>query len=114
VRMVALSDPVEPRPELEGFVNVRGQAVPVLDLRHLLDLDPVEHGLDQSLILLQAEHGRVAVVVDDVLDIYDLSPDAFQDREALELRRGFIDGVARVEERLVAVINPVLLARAAL
>lgn len=114
VRMVALSDPVEPRRELAGFVNVRGQAVPVIDLRCLLELPPVEADPEQALVILQAERGRVAVIVDEVLDIYELGPENFQHRDSLELRRGFIDGVARVNDRLVAVINPVLLARTAL
>src|SRR5690606_2928772 len=40
VRMVALSAPVEPRPEVLGFVNLRGEAIPVLDLRRLLGQEP--------------------------------------------------------------------------
>lgn len=114
VRMVTLTQPVEPRDEVLGFVNVRGEAIPVLNLRSLLgqeleDIDP-----EQTLIILKVDRGRVAVVADEIIDIYELTEDNYQVRDALEIRRGFIEGVARVKNSLVAVIHPVLLARQSL
>lgn len=114
VRMVALSDAVEPRPEVAGFVNLRGQAVPVINLRYMLALPPEAPHPDQALVILQAQRGRVGVIVDEVLDIFDVDDEMFQNRDALEIRSGFVDGVARVDDSLVAVLNPVLLARMAL
>ncbi len=114
VRIVEIADSVEPRPELEGFVNLRGSAVPVVNLRHLLELPPVARKLSQILVILRVGDIFLAVVVDEVLDVYVLGPESFRDRDAMDLRAGFIAGVASVEDSLIAVLDPSLMARIAL
>lgn len=111
IRMVTLSKALDPRPELQGFINIRGQAVPVLDLRCLLGRGTVEPDPDQVIVVLTVSGTRIAVVVDEVLDIYETTPDNYQHREELNLSRGFINGVALIEDKLVAVVDPKRLAR---
>jgi chemotaxis signal transduction protein len=113
IRAVALSPGVEPRLAIAGFANVRGDAVTVFDLRYLLELAAEPLHPDQVMLLLDSGQGRVAVVVDEVLDIYEVEADAYQSREVMGLRQGFIEGVARVEEQLVALISPSLLIKVA-
>ena len=75
VRMVAIADlPRAPR-AIEGVVNVRGEIVPVYDLRARFELparapDPGEH-----LIVLTAGAGPVAIRV-DVAESLESVPDA--------------------------------------
>ncbi|OIP33328.1 MAG: hypothetical protein AUK47_19270 [Deltaproteobacteria bacterium CG2_30_63_29] len=111
VRMVSLSKALDPRPELQGFIDIRGQAVPVLDLRCLLGKGVQEADPEQVIVVLSEGDTRIAVVVDEVLDIYETTPDNYQHREELNLRRGFISGVALIEHKLVAVVDPKRLAR---
>ena len=74
VRMVAIADlPRAPR-AIEGVVNVRGEIVPVYDLRARFELparapDPAEH-----LIVLTAGAGPVAIRV-DVAESLETVPD---------------------------------------
>lgn len=53
---------------LEGIVRYEGGAVPVVDLRKRLELaDPVRE--ETRLVVLNLEDQRVAVVVDEVLEV---------------------------------------------
>jgi purine-binding chemotaxis protein CheW len=113
-RMVALAPSSDPRPEIEGYVNVRGAAVPVVNLRVLLGLPTKPHDVEQFLVFLRAQRSTLAVVVDEVQDIFDVTAEQIQDRNALDLRRGLLQGVIHVEGRLVGVIDPARLVAQAL
>jgi purine-binding chemotaxis protein CheW len=113
-RMVALSPSSDPRPELEGYVNVRGAAVPVINLRLMLGLSRKVHDPDQLLIFLRAHRSTLALVVDEVKDIFDVTAEQIQDRAALDLRRGLLQGVVQIEGRLIGVIDPSCLVSQAL
>ncbi len=73
-RMVALSPAADRQLELDGYVNVRGQAVPVVNLRHMLGIAPRAPDPEQFLIFLRARRSTLAVVVDEVRDIFDVTP----------------------------------------
>jgi purine-binding chemotaxis protein CheW len=105
-RMVALSPAADRQLELDGYVNVRGQAVPVVNLRHMLGIAPRDPDPEQFLIFLRARRSTLAVVVDEVRDIFDVNAEQIQDRQALDLRRGLLQGVVRIEGRLVGVVDP--------
>ncbi len=105
-RMVALSPAADRQLELDGYVNVRGQAVPVVNLRHMLGIAPRAPDPEQFLIFLRARRSTLAVVVDEVRDIFDVNAEQIQDRQALDLRRGLLQGVVRIEGRLVGVVDP--------
>jgi purine-binding chemotaxis protein CheW len=54
---------------LEGFLNLRGTAVPVLRLSRLFDLSPAEPGLHTPLIVLRGQPHAAGLLVDAVVEI---------------------------------------------
>ena len=61
---------------LEGAVNVRGQLVPVIDLRARLSLAAKALDPDEFLVFLEAGTRTLAFRVDEIDDIVDLESDA--------------------------------------
>ena len=60
-------------PHLAGVTSVRGQVVPVLDLRRLTEVVPSERGPRARIVTLRTRHA-VAVLVEAVEDLVEVGP----------------------------------------
>jgi purine-binding chemotaxis protein CheW len=69
---------------LVGLIDVRGQSVPVMDLRALLSLGPVEPGPGTRILVLEVmlPRGplRLGLVVDRVFEVCELDNDTVDAR----------------------------------
>ena len=56
---------------LSGIIDLRGQMVPVVNLRHFFGYDPgiYSNGGSDKYIIAQSSEGRVALAVDDIVTI---------------------------------------------
>jgi purine-binding chemotaxis protein CheW len=63
--------PHAPR-EVKGVINLRGEVVTVMDLRTILDLEPIEVDLRTRNIIVQTGTERVGLLVDRVADVVTL------------------------------------------
>jgi purine-binding chemotaxis protein CheW len=94
---------------LLGVINVRGSAVPVVDLRCHLGQGQGRMLLYTPIILSRIDGRMVGMVVDEVLDVvhlamYELVPlDEIFPEEAGDT--GFLSGMARIEDRLVPLLE---------
>ncbi|MCB2182379.1 MAG: chemotaxis protein CheW [Desulfobulbaceae bacterium] len=69
------------RPEVKGYVNIRGQVHLVLNLRLLLGLDEREVDPQSRIILFKAEVGEdFGVLVDQVSDVLAVEEDMIDER----------------------------------
>ena len=98
------------QPGILGAVKVRGEAIPVADLRRSLRIPPkaIEH--DDRLIIVRSSDGRrVAVLVDDVLTLIDVPSGVLQGPDPLfgdvQINGQVITGIVAAPE-LCAVIDP--------
>lgn len=68
---------ITPIPQLsnvvEGVINVRGVAVPVINLRRHFGLPDVAWGLRTPIILVQIGEQTFGLIVDEVIDVLSLS-----------------------------------------
>jgi len=97
------------QPGILGAVKVHGKAIPVADLRRTLRLSPkpVEH--DDRLIIVRSGDRHVGAIVDEVLTLVDVPPDALQGPDPLfgdvQINSQVITGIAAAPE-LCAVVDP--------
>ena len=90
-----------------GLVQLRGKVVPVVDLRSLFDLPPIERGIDARIVVVQQRSRQVGLLVDAAREVIKLEPDAFSPPPeviALQSRR-FVSAVAQLEARLFMLID---------
>ena len=70
---------ITPVPQLsgvvEGVINVRGAAVPAINLRRHFGLPDIPWGLRTPIILIQINEQTFGLIVDEVIDVLDLSDD---------------------------------------
>jgi purine-binding chemotaxis protein CheW len=91
---------------IEGVINLRGEVLPVLDLRTRFGL-PRQEATEQSrVIIVELEAGKVGLVVDGVTEVLRTETDALQDTpELLSVDTRFIEGVGNVDDRLLLILK---------
>src|SRR5512137_2172701 len=75
VEMVTVTPIPQVNPLVQGVINVRGKAVPVVNLRRYFGLPEADSSLDAHIILAQIGAWRVGLVVDHVLNVVNLPSD---------------------------------------
>lgn len=92
---------------LAGVINVRGQVIPVLDLKKRFGLAAGELPPRPRILVVQAQGQRVGVMVDAVSDILWLPADRLEPPPTTlaQINGVFVRGVAKEGERLLLVLD---------
>jgi purine-binding chemotaxis protein CheW len=104
LRMVAIT-PLPDSPDwVAGVINVRGDIVPVIDLRTRLGVEARGYGLDTPILLVSACGRRMAVVPDAAVEVRDVPSADLEDPDDLVGDEHPISHIARIEGRVVPVL----------
>lgn len=98
--------PLAPR-AIRGLINLRGQVIPAIDLRHRLGLPPFEHPEEQMMVVVESKDGLASLIVDSVGDVLELSQQ-FVEPPPEHLRKELGDlcrGVYKLESELMLLLN---------
>ncbi len=82
VREILVPGPITPAPGAPhvvlGLVQVRGRAIPVVDLARCLGLPGSSSAADRRLIVVSSEEGPAALLVDSVDEVATVQPGDFE------------------------------------
>jgi purine-binding chemotaxis protein CheW len=94
---------------LEGVVNIRGDVIPVIDLRPRFDMPRLEQSDGRRLIVVRSERHRAGLIVDSVSQVLRTKADAIEAAPDLtdDITR-LVRGVVNLEGegRIVLVLDP--------
>ena len=94
-------------PIVQGLINLRGQIVTAIDLRRCLDMQ--ERAPDRLPVNVVVRTGdeAVSLLVDEIGDVLELAVDAFEEPpDTLQQEaREFIQGIYKLEDKLMLVLN---------
>lgn len=92
---------------VSGLMNLRGQIVIALDLRHRLHLAPRPEGVLPMCVVVRADDGAVSLLVDDIGDVVEVDDASFEPPPETLRRelRSVIVGVHKLERRLMHVLD---------
>jgi purine-binding chemotaxis protein CheW len=99
--MVELTPVPEAPPWLLGMVTVRGDVVPVIDLRTRLGLPAEPVGLSTPLVMLTTPGRHLAVVPDDVREVLTVPPQDVLPPDPAAGPDPSFDGMIRLDGRLI-------------
>ena len=106
-RMVAVTHVPRAPQFMEGVINLRGQLIPIIDLRTRFGMPRAEHTKNTRIVVTEIAAKRVGMVVDSVSEVLRLPNDAIED--APEMITGvdteYIRGVGKVEDRLIILLD---------
>jgi purine-binding chemotaxis protein CheW len=98
--------PLAPR-QVAGLMNLRGEIVPAIDLRHCFDMPARAGELLPTNIVIQTDEGAVSLLTDEIGDILELADDTFEPPPD-HLRgpvRAIIRGVHKLPDGLMMVLS---------
>ncbi len=93
---------------LKGVINLRGEVIPVMNLRLKMGLPEQEATKASRIIILKLEqHGTIGFIVDEVREVVTLSPDQIDKvtYDANEEKLNFVSGIGKYENELISLLD---------
>lgn len=100
--------PVPKAPDyVEGIINLRGEVVPVIDLRKKLGLLPKEIDKSSRILIVKIEKKMIGLLVDGVSEVVDIleSHINLPPEEVTDVSTKYLTGVAKLERRIILLLN---------
>lgn len=92
---------------MEGVINLRGQLIPIVDLRCRFGMPRAERTKDTRIIVAEIGSKRVGMIVDSANEVLNIPIEAIE--EAPEIIAGvgaeYLQGVGKVADRLVILLD---------
>jgi len=94
-----------------GIINLRGEVVPIVDLRRRFGLEPVEYSTNTVVIVVRVEQGNsektVGLVVDAVADVHDIKAEDMRDSPDFgsAIKQEFVRSLGLIEEKMVIILD---------
>lgn len=94
-------------PAVAGVFNLRGEIVPVIDLRARLGLPPAPYSLAARIIILQASKRRVGMIVDSAREVLRIAQDkVLPPSEFMQGLSGrYLTGIIVQAERTILILD---------
>ncbi len=96
---------------MRGVINVRGNAVPVVDLKLKFGMDKTEQTLDTCIVIvevdLDGEFTTIGAMVDGVEEVLEIDPSKIEPPPKLgtKIHSKFMKGIGKLEEQFVIILN---------
>lgn len=89
---------------IKGVVNLRGEIVPVIDLREKIGVRKEEFGEETRILIVNWKNEfKVGLIIDEVLDVVYLTKEDFD--SATRDRNEFTFSIAKYNNMLINIIN---------
>ncbi len=111
VREVVKMLKVTPLPKsidfVEGVINMRGEVIPVIDLRKRFGMDEAERNDANRIIIAEVEDQMFGLIVDSVSEVARIPNDQVQDapNQVAGGRTELIAGVGKIDERMLIILD---------
>jgi purine-binding chemotaxis protein CheW len=91
---------------VKGVINLRGQVIPVIDVRLRFGMEPKEYDDRTCIMVTRMKNLSVGLIVDMVEEVRDITKDlvAAAPKVATSSSGRFIDGIAHMPNNLVIII----------
>lgn len=92
---------------IEGVINLRGEIIPVMDLRKRLGLPARAADQSSRIMVTKTSHNRLGLIVDSVREVLKLNTSAIKPTAELGalIDEEFVRGVAQKDEQLIVLID---------
>jgi len=92
---------------VEGVVNLRGQVIPVVDLRKRFGLPPAQRDKNTRIVVVELGDKIVGFLVDSVSEVLRVPSSLVEPPPAIVggVDREYIEGVVKLEDRLLILLD---------
>lgn len=86
-----------------GVINFQGYVIPVINIRSRFLLSKKDLTIDDQFIIVRTSKRMLALIVDSVEDVIEISQNQFVDAEEAFPFADYLKGAAKTEERIVLI-----------
>ncbi len=92
---------------VEGVINLRGEVVPVIDLRKRFELPERTNTDNTRIIIVSIEGITVGMIVDSATEVLQISEESIDPAPSIigSIDSDYIDGVGKIDGRLLILLN---------
>lgn len=92
---------------VRGVINLRGEVIPVIDLRKKFNLPERKEDEDTRIIIVSVDDITTGLIVDASSEVTEISSEAIEETpEGVgNIDKGFIYGIGKVDERLIILLD---------
>ena len=92
---------------VEGIINLRGNVIPVIDLKKRFNMPTAEYTDETRIIVVEIEGKTVGIIVDQVAEVLRLPLSSVEPPPAVigGLTAEYLTGVGKLEDRLLIMID---------
>ena len=107
IRMVHITHVPRAPHFMEGVINLRGQLIPIIDLRTRFSMLRAPHTKSTRIIVTEIGNKRVGLVVDGVSEVLNIPIEQVESAPEMIAGSGteYIQGVGKVNERLIILLD---------
>lgn len=92
---------------VEGVINLRGEIVPVIDLKKRFDLPEGKITENTRIIIVTVKDLTVGMIVDSATEVIQLPQDEIEDAPAITsgIDSDYLEGVGKINDELLILLN---------
>ncbi|ADU66327.1 chemotaxis protein CheW [Desulfurispirillum indicum] len=92
---------------IKGVMNLRGNIIPVIDLRLKFQMPEKEPEMDTAIIILQVGEADIGFIVDHVEEVATIGDEQLSDAPAFgtTVNTDFIHKIARYDDRVIMILD---------
>ncbi len=107
IRMQTITRVPGAPPFVEGIINLRGQVIPVVDLRKRLELEISEQTADSRIVWVTINGQDVGVIVDAVTEVLRIPLTSIEPPSSMvsSVDSDYLRGIAKLEDRLIILLD---------
>ena len=107
VRMQRITRVPNVAPYIKGVINLRGEIVPIMNLRLKMGLEEIEYTKTTRIIIIKTESfGKIGLIVDAVKEVVALEEDQVEKLPYDNTDENhFVNAVGKVDETLVSILD---------
>jgi purine-binding chemotaxis protein CheW len=90
---------------LSGVITVRGEILPIIDLRQRLCIQ--SSSAKELIIVIKYDNEKIGILVDTVKEIISLTHDQIISPPAIfrGLKRKYLSGLGKIDDRIIIILN---------
>ena len=107
IRFEALTRVPQSADYIEGVLNLRGQIIPVVDLRRRFGLPSLDRNSSTRIIVVEIDQARFGILVDSVNEVRSIASDEIDPAPPLggQIDAEYIEGMAKLDQGLVILLD---------
>jgi purine-binding chemotaxis protein CheW len=90
-----------------GVINLRGEVIPVVDMRKRMDMEPREFDDESRIIIVTVNEMEVGMTADSATEVINIEDEHIDNNLDFtrNIEHSFVEGVGKADNRIVVILN---------